>query len=95
MIVVLIIGFVLYLIVGFFVIRQFSDIEATGEILAALMFLWPVLITGKIIKIILMKIGFYRPILGNIFTVLVSLAVLYLLVMYTKGLCVSIVNIGR
>ena len=92
MIAVFIIGFILYLIVGFFIIRQFSEIEASGEILAILIFLWPVLIIGRVIKIVLTKIGFYHPFLGNIFAVLVSLAVLFILFICIKSMCDSIVN---
>ena len=89
-----VIGFVLYLIVGYFVVNRFSEIEANGEILAILMLLWPLLLIGKIIKTILLKIGFYPPILGNAFIILISLAVLLLLCLCLKEMCVGIVNLG-
>jgi hypothetical protein len=92
---VVLIGFVLYIIVGYFVVKQFPEIEANGEILAALMCLWPALLIGKITKTALSKIGCYHPIIGNIFTVIISLAVILLLCFYVKEMCVSIVNIGK
>lgn len=90
--IVLIIIIIIYLIIGYFVIKHFSEIEANGEILGALIFLWPVLVLGKMIKSVLTKVGMYHPIIGNIFAILISLAILWLF--FISTIC-EIVNLGK
>ena len=64
----------LYLAIGYYVIRK-MDFEF-GEIFAILMALWPLLLTGKILEIVLKKIGLYTPVLQTIFFTIITILVI-------------------
>jgi len=81
----ILIGLAIYLVLGFFIVKKTLE-DVDGEILGALMFLWPALLAGKVIEKCLKRLGIYHEILKIIFTVLMSLAVLCLFAIYAKEL---------
>ena len=62
---------ILYLAIGYFVIRK-MDFEM-GEIFAILMALWPLLLAGKILEVVLKKTGLYTPVLQTIFFTIIAI----------------------
>ena len=80
------IGISIYLIIGYLVVKSFDSVSADGEILGALILLWPILVLGKYTKLGLLKIGCYHKSIEYIFTGLIVIAVLFLLLLYSKTL---------
>lgn len=76
----LLVLFAIYLVIGYFVVRHDPSIYADGEVLGALMILWPALLLGRLAN----RIKFVQqyPIFKYVFTIVIALAVTVLLFLY-------------
>lgn len=77
MLILFIICMIAYLIMGYFYVKYaMPDIDSTsGEVLGALMAIWPILLLGIIVKVFLKRIGLYHPIFEKYFTIIISIIV--------------------
>lgn len=89
MIIIIIIGIIAYLIVGYFYVTKTMDANCTagsGEIFGILIFIWPILFLGKLIEKLLLRIRLYHPIMKIIFTSLIIVIVVTILVYHFSTL---------
>ena len=81
MILLYVVGFILYLIIGYFVIKAIEG-DINGEVFGALIVIWPLLFLGVWVKRILSHLGLYNKWMDRIFFLIIIILVIIILLLY-------------